>query len=161
MIQCMLAIWSLASLCFLNPACTSGTSWFTYCWSLALKDFEHNHASMWNEHSCMVVWTLFGIALLWDWNENWPFPVLWPLLSFPNLLTYQVQHSNSISSFKILNSSAGIPSLPLALFVVMLPKGPMISASRMSGSRWVTTASFGYELHQIPYSYTVAYVISQ
>ena len=37
----------------------------------------------------------------------------------------------------------------------MLPKGPMISASRMSGSRWVTTASFGYELHQIPYSYTV------
>ena len=31
----------------------------------------------------------------------------------------------------------------------------MISASRMSGSRWVTTASFGYELHQIPYSYTV------
>ena len=33
-----------------------------------------------------VVWTFFGIALLWDWNENWPFPVLWPLLSFPNLL---------------------------------------------------------------------------
>ena len=28
----------------------------------------------------------FGIAFLWDWNENWPFPVLWPLLSFPDLL---------------------------------------------------------------------------
>ena len=39
-------------------------------------------------------WTLFGIALLWDWNENWPFPVLWPLLSFPNLLAYWVQHLN-------------------------------------------------------------------
>ena len=24
----------------------------------------------------------------WDWNENSPFPVLWPLLSFPNLLAY-------------------------------------------------------------------------
>ena len=36
----------------------------------------------------MVVWTFFGIALLWDWNENWPFPVLWPLLSFPNLSYY-------------------------------------------------------------------------
>ena len=40
---------------------------------LSLKDFEHNLASMWNESNCMVVWTFFGIALLWDWNENWPF----------------------------------------------------------------------------------------
>ena len=39
--------------------------------------------------------TFFATALLWDWNENWPFPVLWPLLSFPNLLTYLVQHFNS------------------------------------------------------------------
>jgi len=31
---------------------------------------------------------LFGIAFLWDWNENCPFPVLWPLLSFPNLLAF-------------------------------------------------------------------------
>ena len=58
----------------------------------SLKDFEHYLASMWNELNCAVVWTFFGIAFLWDWNENWPFPVLWPLLSFPNLLTYWVQH---------------------------------------------------------------------
>ena len=31
----LLAIWSLLSLSFLNPAWTSGSSWFTYCWSLA------------------------------------------------------------------------------------------------------------------------------
>ena len=30
------------------------------------------HASMWDECSYVVVWTFFGIALLW---ENWPFPV--------------------------------------------------------------------------------------
>ena len=41
---------------------------------------------MWNECNCAVVWAFFGIAFLWDCNENWPFPVLWPLLSFPNLL---------------------------------------------------------------------------
>ena len=35
MIQWMLALWSLISQPFLNPACTSGSSWFTYCWSLA------------------------------------------------------------------------------------------------------------------------------
>ena len=65
----------------------------------SLKDFEHYLAIMWNECNCMVVWTFFGTALLWDWNENWPFPVLWPLLSFPNLLTYWVQHFNSFIFF--------------------------------------------------------------
>ena len=45
-----------------------------------LKDFEHWLASMWNKYDYMVVWTFFGIVLLWDQNENWPFPVLWPLL---------------------------------------------------------------------------------
>ena len=40
------------------------------------KDFEHDLASMWNEYNCAVVWAFFDIALLWDWNENWPFPVL-------------------------------------------------------------------------------------
>ena len=61
-----------------------------------LKDFEHNLASTWNDCNWIVVWTFFEIALLWDWNENWLFPVLWPLLSFPNLLTYWVQHFPSI-----------------------------------------------------------------
>ena len=85
MIQRMLAIWSLVPLHFLNPACTSGSSWFTYCWSLAWRT-EHYLVSIWNECNCVVVWTFFGIALLWDWSENCPFLVLWPLLSFPNLL---------------------------------------------------------------------------
>ena len=49
----------------------------------SLKNFEHDLANRWNECNCAVVWTFFGITLLWDWNENWPFPVLWPLLSFP------------------------------------------------------------------------------
>ena len=93
---------------------------------------------MWNEHNCAIVWTFFGIAFLWNWNEKWPFPVLWPLLSFPNLLAYWVQHLNS-SSFRIRNSLAGIPSPPLALLVVTLPKVLLTSYSRMSGSRWATT----------------------
>ena len=62
----------------------------------SLKDFEHYLAGMWNEHNCMVVWTLFGIVLLWSQNDNSPSPVLWPVLSIPNLLTYWVQHFNSI-----------------------------------------------------------------
>ena len=46
------------------------------------------------------------------------------------------------SSFRIWNSSTGIPSPPLALFVVMLPKAHLTSHSRMSGSRWVITPSW-------------------
>ena len=92
------AIWPLVPLPFLNPAWTSWSSRFMYCWKSSLKDFEHYLASMWNECSCAVVWTFFGFAVLWDWNENWPFPVLWPLLSFPNVLAYWVEHVNSIIS---------------------------------------------------------------
>ena len=58
---------------------------------LGLENFEHYLSSMWDECDCEVVWTLFGIAFLWDWNENWPFPVLWPVLSFPDLLSYYVE----------------------------------------------------------------------
>ena len=60
----------------------------------SLENFEHYFANVWDECNCVVVWAFFGIAFLW--NENWPFPVLWPLLSFPNLLAYWVQHFHSI-----------------------------------------------------------------
>ena len=103
-----------------------------------LENFKHHFTSMWDECNCVVVWAFFGIAFLWDWNENWPFPVLWPLLSFPNLLAYWVQHFHSII-FQDWNSSTGIPSPPLTLFVVMLSKAHLLSHSRMSGSKSVIT----------------------
>ena len=61
-----------------------------------LENFEHYFAHVWDEYNCAIVWIFFGTAFPWDWNENWPFPVLWPLLSFPNLLEYSVQHFHSI-----------------------------------------------------------------
>ena len=62
----------------------------------SLENFEHYFASEWDECNCLVVLTVFGIAFLWDWKKNWPFPGLWPLMNFPNLLTYWVQHFHSI-----------------------------------------------------------------
>ena len=41
-----------------------------------LENFENDSAIIWNEYNCVVVWTFFGISFLWDWNENWSFPVL-------------------------------------------------------------------------------------
>ena len=119
-------IWKFSPHIFLEPS---------------LENLNNYFASMWNECNCVIVWTFFGIAFLRDWNENWPFPVLWPLLSFPNLLAYWVQHFNSII-FRTWNTSAGTPSPPLALFIVMLSKAHLTSHSRMSGSRWVITPSW-------------------
>ena len=48
----------------------------------------------------------------------------------------------TVSSFRIWNSLTGIPSPPLALFVVLLPKAHLTSHSRMSGSRSVITPSW-------------------
>ena len=190
MIQWMLEIWSLVPLPFLNPAWTPGSSWFTYCWSLAWRilsitllvcaaaaksrqlcptlcdpidgsppgspiprilqartlewvaiSFSNESkwkvkvkslsrvwllatpwtaayqappsmgfsrqeywsgvplsspTCVWDGCNCVVVWAFFGMAFIRDWNENWPFPVLWPLLSFPNLLEYWMQQFHSI-----------------------------------------------------------------
>ena len=86
----------------------SGSSAFSkstlYIWSFSvhvllksrLKDFDHYLASMRNWCSCTIVWPFFGIVCLRDTNENRPFPVLWPLRSFRNLLAYWVHHFNSI-----------------------------------------------------------------
>ena len=147
----------LEFLCFFSdPAdignLISGSSAFSksslYIWKFlvhvllkpSLKDFENYFASMWNECNCAVVWTFFGIAL-WDWNEIqyiylfqscghcWVFQICWHIECI----------SLTASSFRVWNSSTGIPSHPLTLFRVMLPKAHLTSHSRMSGSRWVTT----------------------
>ena len=57
MIQWMLAIWCLVPLSFLNSAWTSGSSWFTCCWSLDWRILSIYFASMWDECKCEVVWT--------------------------------------------------------------------------------------------------------
>ena len=38
-----------------------------------LESFEHYFTSVWDEYNCVVVWTFFDFAFLWNWNENWPF----------------------------------------------------------------------------------------
>ena len=87
----------------------------TWVQSLGWEDpLEKGKVAHSNIPAWRIPWTIHGV-FLWDWNGNWPFPALWPLLSFPNLL-------------------ARIPSPPLALLVVMLPTAHLTSHSRMSGS---------------------------
>ena len=137
MIQRMLAIWSLVPLPFLNPDWTSGSLRFMYYWSLAwiilritllacemsvIVQFEHS-----------LVLTFFGTGIKTELFQScghcWVLQIYW----------HTECSTFTASSFRIWNSSNGIPSPPLALFVVMLPKAHLTSHSRMSGSRWVIT----------------------
>ena len=55
-------------------------------------------------------------------------------------ICWHIECSNlTASSFRILSNSAGLPSLSLTLFVVMLLKTYLTLHSKMSGSRWVFT----------------------
>ena len=138
MIQQMLAIWSLVPLSFLNPAWTSGSSQFRYCWALAWRILTITllvceiSAIVWSfEHSLALPCFAIGmkIYLFHSYGHCWVFQICWHI-EFSTFTT---------SSFRIWNSSAGIPSPPLALFIVMLPKAHLTSHSRMSGSRWMIT----------------------
>ena len=120
-----------------------------------LEKFEHYFASVGDECNFAVVWVFFGIAFLWDWNENWPFPVLWPLPNFPHLLDIECS-TLTASSFGIWNSSGGILSPPLAWLVAMLPKAHLTLHSKMSGSGCLITAlCFFGSLRPLLYSSTV------
>ena len=61
-----------------------------------LENFEHFFTSVCDKSNYTVVSTFFDIAFLWNWNENGLFPAPWPLLCFPDLLAYLVQHFHRI-----------------------------------------------------------------
>ena len=91
-------------------------------WKPGLENLELYFASVWDD--CVVVWTFFGIVLFGigmktDFFQScghcWVFQICW----------YIECSTFTASFFRTWNSSAGIPSPPLALFVVMLPKGPL------------------------------------
>ena len=60
----------------------------------SMENFEHCTATVWDECNCVVLWTFFGIAFLWDWNENCSFGATAEF--FPNLLAYWVKHFHRI-----------------------------------------------------------------
>ena len=81
----------------------------------------------------------YCLSLELKWKQAFSNPVATAVFQ----ICWQVEYSTfKASSFRIWNSSAGIPSSPLALLGVMLPKAHLTSHSRMSGSRWMTTPSW-------------------
>ena len=103
---------------FLNPVWTSESSWFTYCWSLAWRILsvtllmcEMSEIVQYFEHS--LVLPFFGIWMKNHLSQShghcWVFQICWHI----ECSTF------TASSSRIWNSSIGIPSLLLALLVVI------------------------------------------
>ena len=140
MIQQMLAIWSLVPLPFLKPAWTSGSSWFMYCKSLVWRILStillacEMSIVQYFEHSLAL--PFFGTGVKTDLFQSCGHCWVFQICCHIECSTF------TASSFRIWNSSTGIPSPPLALFVVMLPKTHLTSHSRISGFRWVITPSW-------------------
>ena len=122
-----------------------------YCWSLAwrilsitLLTCEMSAIVQYFEHSLTL--PFFGIGMKTDLFQScghcWVFQICWHIEC--SIFT--------ASSFRIWNSSTGIPSPPLALFIMMLPKAHLTSYSRMSDSRWVITPSLRWNLHTIKFT---------
>jgi len=96
---------------------------------------------MWWFHRCIhcehsLALPFFGIGMKTDIFQScghcWVFQIC-----------CHIEYSTlTASSFRIWNSSTGILSPPLALFIVTLPKAHLTSHSKMSGSRWVITPSW-------------------
>ena len=140
LIQCVLAIWSLVPLPFLKPVWTSGSSQVTYCWiltwrilSITLLACEMSAIVRSLEHSLAL--PFFRIGMKTDLFQSCGYCWVFQICCHIECSTF------TASSSRIWNSSIGIPSPPLALFVVILPKAQLTSDFRMSDSRWVITPS--------------------
>ena len=113
---------------FLNTAFTSGSPWFTYCWSLAWRILSITLLAC---EMSTIIW-YFEHSLVFLFFDIWMKTNLFQSCGH----CWHIACSTfTASSFRIWNSSVGIPSPPLVLFIVMLPKVPMISRSRVSSSR--------------------------
>ena len=104
-----------------------------------LENFEHYFSSVGDECNCVVVWAFlalpfFRIGMKTDLFQSCGHCQVFQICWHIECSTF------TTSSFRIWNSSTGIPSPPLALFIVMLPKANLTSHSRLSGSRWVITS---------------------
>ena len=126
---------------FSKTSLSSWSSQFKYCWILAWRILSITLLVC--ETSAIVrqfphSWALpfFEIGMKTDLFQYcgycWVFQICWHI----ECSTF------TASSFRIWNSSAGIPSHPLALFVVVLSQAHLTLHSRMSGSRWVITPSW-------------------
>ena len=133
-----LAIWTLVPLPFLNPGWTSGSSQFTYYWRLVWRFLSITLLVYEMQFENSLALPFFGIGMKTDLFQScghcWVFPICWHIEC--STLT--------ASCFRTWNSSAGILSPPLALFIVMLPRArvwPLLTGFLSLENSWLIHGS--------------------
>ena len=124
---------ALISLTFLNPACTCGSSRFTYSWILPWRilSVTFHFLSPAYEMSAVVqyvniLWQCRSLGL--EWKLTFPSPVTTAEFSkFADLLTAALQQ-HRLSGF----SMGQLDPITSTSLVVMLPRSHLTSCSRMS-----------------------------
>ena len=86
--------------------------------------------------SLSILWHCLSLGLAWKLTFSSPVATA-EFSKFAGILTAALSQHH-LSGFEI----AQLESPPLALFIVMLSKAHLTSHSKMSGSRWVITASW-------------------
>ena len=141
MIQRMLAIWSLVPLPFLKPAWTSGSSRFTYCWSLAWR----TPLPIWNQS--LVPCPVLTVA-------SWPAykvsqeagRVVWYSHFFQNFPQFIVIHT--VKGFGIVIKTEIEVFLELSCFIL----DPADVGNLISGSSPFSKTSLNISILSSPFS---------
>ena len=107
---------------------------FCRAWKITCLGCEMSGIVWYFEHSLALPFSWIGVKteIFQSCGHCWVFQISW-----------HVECSTfTTSSFRIWNSSTGIPSPPIILFVVMLSKAHLTSHSRMSGPMCVIRLSW-------------------
>ena len=132
---------------------------FHICWHIDCSTLTASSLG-WPFLVAQLVKNLPAMQELWAQCLGWKDPLEKGIATHSSILAWRiswtiqftemqrVRHNwATFTSFRIWTSSDGIPSPPLALFIVMLPKAYLTSYFRMSGSRWVVIPH-GYLGHE-------------
>ena len=107
----------------------------------SLKESEYYLTSTWNKYNCTVFQTFFGIVLLWDWNENWHFPLYISFFFFLGLeppLLFLLAFPGKPEYFQSLAQDSSSPKFFLIfLHFFLVCTGSILPLSRASSFRLV------------------------
>ena len=133
-----------------TPGVGDGQGGLACCDSWGRKESDRTEQLIWSDliliacEMSTIVWQFeyslalpfFGIGVKTDLflscGHCWVFQIFW----YVECIMF------TESSLRIWNILAGIPSPPLALFIIMFPKAHLTSHSRISDPRWVITPSW-------------------
>ena len=154
MTQWMLAICFLVPLLFLKLAWTSGSSQFTYYWSLAWRILSIT--SVWDECNCAVVWTFFalpffGIEMKTDLFQScghcWVFQICWHIecstftTSSSPIYSSSFLYTVEFDLLIICNGFSYLHSWELLVWISLFCKSLLLLSVNTDLIKWVGTCS--------------------